>query len=193
MVEWYENLKKLEEENLRLRTPQARTYERSSFAVQGLRDLRGHTEVGEFHLGVIAEQNVGGLHVAMDDLHRVQVVQAAQHFTTHERDDVLRQRASRMVDVLQRTAATVLHADPELVATNVAAVEGDDVRMYAALHHADLRLDRLEVLLMFDLDDLDRRQSVGSMAFCLWGRLEGDRLGIYFLFDICFDIWFLFD
>ncbi len=66
-----------------------------------------------------------------------------------------------VVDVLQRAAPAVLHADPQLVSPQVGSVIGDDVRVPAVLHHEDLLLDQTEVIALLQLDHLDRSEFPG--------------------------------
>ena len=51
-----------------------------------------------------------------------------------------------MVDILKRSAATILHTDPELVSPQVRAKVLYDVDVSAVLHHDDLLLDDTEVV-----------------------------------------------
>ena len=72
-----------------------------------------------------------------------------------------------MVDVLEAATAAVLHADPELVTTEVGTVVSDDVGVAAVLHHEDLLLDDAKVVALLQLYHLDGRELAGRDAFRL--------------------------
>ena len=76
-------------------------------------------------------------------------------------------RLLTVVDVLEAAAAAVLHADPELVTTEVGTVVSDDVGVAAVLHHEDLLLDDAKVVALLQLYHLDGRERAGRDAFRL--------------------------
>jgi hypothetical protein len=60
-----------------------------------------------------------------------------------------------MINVLERGPPAKLHADPQLVASQVGPEVGHDVGVAAVLHHEDFLLDDAEVVSGLQLDHLD--------------------------------------
>lgn len=135
--------------------------------VDSRRNLRRHTKVGQLHVALLGQQNVGALDVAVHFAHRVQILEALQRLAAHVRDLLLAERSRHLVDVLQAAAAAVLHADPQLVAPQVRAKVGDDVRVPTVAHHDDLLLDHLDVIAGLNFDHFYGGQLVALDAFCL--------------------------
>ena len=79
--------------------------------------------------GATLEQDVGGLHVAVDDALRVRVSERPRDFPQHPRRVVRRQRAARRHALRQRLAVDVRHDVEDETARLVDRVDRNDVRM----------------------------------------------------------------
>lgn len=72
-----------------------------------------------------------------------------------------------MINVLKRAAPAELHANPELVSSEVGSIIGHDVGMSTVLHHDDFLLNDAKVIALFKFDDFDGRKVSSSNLFSL--------------------------
>ena len=123
----------------------------------------GDPEVGELRDAVLADQHVGGLHVAVNHALRVRVVERVAEVADHARDLLGPQRPAAQ-HPRQRLALHVLHDDQHALVVGRGVEHRDEVRVVE--RRSELRLAR-EALL-----DVDR--AVGMQA--LDGNLPSEAL-----------------
>ena len=136
-------------------------------STDGAIELSGDAEVDELDVGVVGEEHILALDVAVDDLVGVQVGEAAQYFAANVGDPLLLEAAAlgRLDQVGDGAGAAELHHQPELVVVlargsllHKRAVVGGDVAVVRVLaQHVDLQLDLL-LLLLAHLHDFDGGQ-----------------------------------
>ncbi len=99
-------------------------------------------EVGEQHpflAGVAGEQDIGGLHITVQDVHPVRIVQCRSGFRDDLRGSDRRQGPRihrRRIDPVD-----VLHGDPQLFVLVAAVEHRDDVRVIQLCHEIRLPLE----------------------------------------------------
>lgn len=125
-------------------------------AADGLVEASAHAEIDELHLGIVGEEHVLPLDVAMDDLAGVQMRETARDLAANVGDPVLAQREGfgGLDEVRDASRAAVFHHQPELVVlagrtlVNESPEVGGNVSVVRViLQHVDLELDLLLLLL----------------------------------------------
>ena len=101
-----------------------------------------HPQVAELHDAVVADQDVGGLHVAVDHPAEMRVVEAAGDLP-QDPDRLVRLHGPGRDQPRERLAGHVLHHDQHPVRPGERVVDGDDVRMVERRPELGLALEAL--------------------------------------------------
>jgi len=98
--------------------------------------VAGETEIGNFQVQLVVNENVLELEVAMHAPEVVHVLQGVDHLGHKEAARVLAHRPHGLAEVEEETTRDVLHHDEDKVADN-AAGRLDDLAGISEIHHAD--------------------------------------------------------
>ena len=91
-------------------------------------ECRGDPEVGDVHPSLLVQQQVRGLHVAVDDAARVRVIERARRFVEPAKCECRRLRAARADHLVERAAGEILHDDERTIPPDADVVDRDRVR-----------------------------------------------------------------
>jgi hypothetical protein len=132
----------------------------------------GDAEVGEHHLAVVVEHDVGGLHVAVHDAALVRVPQGASGFPQHPLDVVGGEGLLLLLQhVLERGAGDVLHHEIVEPAFALDAVDRDDVGVVELGGGLRLLLEALDDVRV--LGDVGRQDLDGHLP--VQGQVLGEE------------------
>ncbi len=109
-----------------------------------LADVQRQAEIGDLHVVLIIDQDVGRLDVAMDDALPVGVVQRHAAFENDADRAVDGQQMLERAVALERLAREVFHHHVSLVGLDRCIVDADDVRMFETTGDRLFRLEQLD-------------------------------------------------
>ena len=93
--------------------------------VDGIRQLFGDTEIGEFDIAVFGEKNVRGFDISMDLLLAMEIFQAFEHFAKNDAD-ILFAEWTGFHQIQCWTSTEIFHHDPKLRSLTTAEMLSKD-------------------------------------------------------------------